>query len=530
MKNRYFKKIALLALVTATLSSCTKDLDLRPTNDLTSESAFTGLNGYKQVLAKVYGSYALTGNSGPGSSDLGGIDAGTSDFLRLYWNAQELTSDEAICAWNDPGLPELNFQTWTPGNVLLRGLYTRSLFQITVANEFLRESTDDKLSGRGLSQADLAEIKRFRAEARFLRAFQYWVLMDLFGNPPFITENDAVGKFLPNQIKRAALFTYIETELKAIEADMAAPRTNEYGRADQAAVWALLARMYLNAEVYLGAGNAKYTDAITYSSRVINAGYTLMPTFRNLFRADNNVNNPEVILSINYDGIKSLNNGGTTFLINSSINAAMSPATFGVPNGGWGGNRAKQTLPLLFDDRSGNTDRRAMFFDGKLNVDDVSAFTDGLASTKFSNLTSAGVAAPSSNGTFASTDFPLFRLAEMFLIYAEAVKRGGSGGTEAQAITYLNRLRTRAYNGSTAGNITSYNLDYILAEKGREFYWEAHRRTDLIRFQKYTSDAYLWPFKGGVKAGKGLESFRTIFPIPSADVIANPNLIQNTGY
>lgn len=530
MKNNIFKKIGLIILAATILVACSKDLNQKPTNDITADVAYKNLAGYKQVLAKVYGSFALTGNTGSGSSDLGGIDPGFSDFLRLYWNLQELSSDEAACAWNDPGIPELNFQTWTSENLLNRGLYTRSIFQITVINEFLRESTEAKLASRGITGNDAAEIKKFRAESRFLRAYQYWVLMDMYGNPAFITEADEVGKFFPKQIQRDELFKYVEAELLAIDADLAAPKTNEYGRADKAAAWALLARLYLNAEVYLGIGNAKYTEVITYANKVLNSSYSLMPKYRNLFLADNNLNNPEVILSINYDGIRSQNYGGVTFIINSSTNgAAINKDSVGIPNGGWVGNRMKQNIPLLFADRTGLTDKRAIFYGDKIILNDISAFTDGLGTSKFKNLTSTGALGGSNDGTLVSTDFPLFRLAEMNLAYAEAVKRGGSGGSEGQALSYFNALRTRAY-GSTTGNVTSITLQDILDEYGREFYWEARRRTDLIRFDKYTSDTYLWPFKGGVKAGKGTEPFRKLFPIPSADITSNPNLKQNPGY
>lgn len=530
MKNNIFKIMSVMATVAVLISACTKDLNQKPLNDLTADVAYKDLAGYKQVLAKVYGSYALTGNTGSGSSDLGGINAGFSDFLRLYWNLQELSSDEAACAWNDPGIPDLNNQTWTSENLLNRGLYTRSIFQITVANEFLRESTDDKLASRGITSADVAEIKKFRAESRFLRAYQYWVLMDMYGNPAFITEADEVGKIFPKQIQRAELFKYIESELLALEGDLAAPKTNEYGRADKAAAWALLARLYLNAEVYLGNGSTKYTEAITYANKVLTSSYTLMPKYQNLFLTDNNTNNPEVILSINYDGVRSQNYGGTTFIINSSTNpATINRNSVGIPNGGWVGNRMKQNIPLLFEDRSGATDKRAMFYGDKITLNDISAFTDGLATSKFKNVTSTGAAGGTNDGTLVSTDFPLFRLAEMNLTYAEAVLRGGSGGSQSQALTYFNALRTRAYE-NTNGNVASITLQDILNEYGREFYWEARRRTDLIRFDKYTSDSYLWPFKGGVKAGKGTESFRKLFPIPSADIVSNPNLKQNTGY
>ncbi|RYZ94449.1 MAG: RagB/SusD family nutrient uptake outer membrane protein, partial [Sphingobacteriaceae bacterium] len=118
-----------------------------------------------------------------------------------------------------------------------------------------------------------------------------------------------------------------------------------------------------------------------------------------------------------------------------------------------------------------------------------------------------------------------------YLIYGEAVARGGSGGTVAQALTYVNALRFRAY-GNTSGNVSAAALttDFYLDERGRELYWEAHRRTDLIRFGKFTGSSYIWPFKGGTQAGTSLPAFRNLYPLPLADLITNPNLVQNTGY
>lgn len=523
--NIYTGFILLVTLV----SSCHKDLDLQPTNDITADVVYSSPAGYKQAFAKIYASYALTGGEGSGSSDLGGIDAGTSDFLRLYWNVQELASDEAICAWQDPGIPELNYLTWNSNNVLLRGLYARSLYQITVANDFLRESTDEKLADRNISGTDAEQIKVYALEARFLRAYQYWVLMDLFGNPTFITEEDVISKVPPRQISRTELFHYIESELLAIEAELVEPRQNEYGRADKAAAWLLLARLYLNAEVYLGSGNGRYTEAVEYANRVINSGYTLQTNYRHLFLADNDQNNTEIILTINYDAIRSQNFGGTTFLINSSISGDMNPASFGVPNGGWGGNRSKATLPQKFSDISGASDRRAMFFGNSPVINDVAVFSQGLAVTKFRNVDVNGESAPSNDGTQTSVDFPLFRLADAYLIYAEAVLRGGTGGDQITALAYVNQLRERAY-GNASGNVTNITLDFILDERAREFYWEAYRRTDLIRFNKYTDATYTWPFKGGAQSGAGVQDYRTIFPLPASDVIANPNLTQNPGY
>jgi hypothetical protein len=526
MKNLY--KIAMTSgIMFLSLYSCKKeDLNLKPTNDVTADVVYSTPQGYKNSLVKLYATYSLSSPTGSDFSDIGGLDPGFADFLRLFWISQELPTDEAICAWGDIGIPDLDNSTWTVDNQFLRGLYSKSVLQITMCNDYLRESTPEKLAARGITGADATNIQKYRAEARFLRAFQYWVLMDEFGNPPFVTEADQIGKVAPKQINRTDLFNYVESELKAIEPDLNAPRTGEYGRADQAADWALLARLYLNAQVYTG--TAKYTEAVTYSKKVIDAGFGLKANYFDEFNTSN-VNSEETILSINYDGQKSTNYGGTTFLINAQINPDMKPGTFGVPNGGWAGNRTRPNLPLLFPDVNGTADKRGMFFGTKNSIDEIGQFTDGLAATKFKNVDAAGTPAPSLNGTFSSLDFPLFRLAEQYLIYGEAVSRGGAGGTTAEAISYVNRLRQRAY-GNASGNVTTISTDFFLDERARELYWEGHRRTDLVRFGKFTGGSYLWPFKGGDKVGKAIAETRNIYPIPTADIIANQNLVQNPGY
>jgi hypothetical protein len=537
MKKNLLKYICIVAIAGTSLTACKKTLDLQPTNATTADQVYSTPAGYKQSLAKVYSAYALTGSGGSASSDLGGIDAGTSDFLRLYWSVQEWSTDEAVCAWNDTDVPDFHNLSWGSNNSILRGLYFRSLYQITVANAFIRESSDDAIASRGFTGADADNIRHYRAEARFLRAYQYWVLMDLFGNPPYVDETTPIGKYLPARITRDKLFAYIESELKAIEPALVAPKQNEYGRADQAADWALQARLYLNAETYLGAGTNRYTDAITYANKVINSGYSLQANYAKLFLADNNVANTETILSINYDGINSQNYGATTYIINASLNAAMNPTLYGVPNGGWGGNRSTSNLPLAFGDYSGRTDRRAMFVGNNLNITNINDFTQGAAVVKFKNLNSDGTTPyaingsatnTSSGGVYASTDFPLFRLAEMYLICAEASLRGGTGSA-ITPVAAINILRTRAY-GNATGNVSSVTLNDVLNERTRELYWEGFRRTDLIRYGLFTSGSYLWPYKGGVQNGKGVEAYRNLFPIPNTDLINNPNLVQNPGY
>jgi starch-binding outer membrane protein, SusD/RagB family len=530
MTKNIFRIGCIALLLGSILSACTKDLDRLPTNDIIADDVYANAQGYKQAFAKVYGAFALTGNQGPaGNGDVQGIDEGTSDFLRMMWWVQEISTDEAVvqAGWGDPGIHFFHNMTWSPNNEIITGVYYRSFYQITLANDFLRQSTPEQVSARGISGADADAIKVYREEARFLRAFQYWVLMDLFGNPPFVDENFILGSGLPNQIKRADLFKYIESELKAIEPNLVAARQNEYGRADKAAVWALLARMYLNAEVYTG--EKHYTDAITYAKRVIDAGYSLTPDYRHLMLADNHLNRNEFILTINYDGRFTQGYGGTTFLTHAPVGGSMPSGAFGI-SGGWSGVRTTKALVQKFPDAAGTADKRAQFYTNgqnlELSAEPAPRFEEGYAVSKYRNVKRDGT--PGSSLDFSDVDFPLFRLAEMYLIYAEAVERGGTGGSEAQALTYINNLRTRA--GAATIGAGDLDLRFIIDERARELYWETFRRSDLVRFGMFTTDAYLWPWKGGVSSGTAVASYRNLYPIPSADINSNRNLVQNPGY
>lgn len=529
MKNNFLKLTGVVAVMALFLASCTKDLDRQPKYGNTAASLYINLAGYKSVLAKVYAGLTLTGNSGPdGSGDISGIDEGFSSYIRQYWSAQELSTDEAVIGWNDATIKDFHYMTWSAADVFLRALYSRIYFQITLANEFIRESEASKVSDRGISGADATEIAFMRAEARFLRALSYYHAMDLYGNVPFVTEADNVGAFLPNQITRANLFNYIESELKAIEGELKDARANEYGRADRAAAWALLSRLYLNAEVYTG--TPKNTECITYCNKITAvAGYQLIANYRNLFLADNNVTSGnEFIFAVNFDGIKARTWGGTTFLVHAPIVGSMSAAAHGV-DFGWGGVRVTEEFVGQFSGPAGDS-RQNFYTSGQnLVVNDISSANDGYGNVKFRNVTSTG--ANGSNPTWVDTDYPLFRLAETYLNYAEAVVRGGSGGSAATALLYINALRVRAY-GNATGNINSgqLTLPFLISERAKEMHWEAVRRTDLIRFGMFTEGTYLWDWKGNTLNGQAVGSHRKLYPIPSADLVANPNLVQNTGY
>lgn len=534
------KLAAATLLLTGGLSACTKDLNREPFYDLNTESVYKDPANYIKVLAKLYAGFNLSGQGTTDAPDVfagAGKDVGETSYLRAYWYLQELVTDEAVVAWNSGPLQELNTGTWSSSNDLINNSYTRIFYEVAACNEFIRETTDDKLSSRNISGADADAARLDRAEARFLRALAYYHALDMYANVPFVTEADAPSKALPKQTTRAALFTYIESELKAIEPLLKAARQGPYGRADQGAAQTLLAKLYLNAAVYTG--TARYTDCLTYCNKILGEGYKLAPEYRLLFLADNNVTAAsEIIFPIESDGLASQTYGGTTYLVHAAVGGRMIGGNYGVSSG-WAGNRTRQNLPLLFSAGAGNgTDSRAMFFrpGQRLNVDTLTQFTNGYGVTKWKNVTSTGAAGHDPTGTFVDTDFPLFRLADVYLMYAEAVLRGGAGGTQTQALAYVNALRDRAYNnpaGGTDGHITAADLtstDFILAERGRELYWEGTRRTDLVRFGRFTNATYLWPWKGGVAAGKAVADTRTIYPLPSTDIVANPTLVQNPGY
>lgn len=531
MKNKFLKSIAMMMVAFFTITSCT-DLDLEPFGELTSVQVYQDFDNYVQVLAKMYGGLAVSGQSGPnGRGDIGGQDEGASTYLRALWKLQQLPTDETIISWNDEGLPALNTMTWSSDNGFVAAMYYRIFYQITLANEFIRETSDANMASRGISEANQNTARLYRAEARFLRALSYYHALDFYGNVPFVTEADAVGSFFPPQINRRDLFNYIESELLETIPLLVAPRQHEYARADQAAARMVLAKLYLNAEVYIG--EAKYTEALVHLNEVINAGYTLEPNYNHLFFADNDQSN-EIIFPISFDQVSSMAWGGATFLVNAAIGGTMRNFyNFGVP-GGWQGMRARPQLVNLYPGVNGTPDARGWFHtdEQQIDVENISIFQDGYGVLKFRNITKDTGERPGGPvSDHVSVDFPMFRLADAYLMYAEAVLRGGTGGTQAQALAYINQLRVRAY-GNTNGNISANDLDlnFIIDERARELKWEATRRTDLIRFGRFTSNSYIWQWKGGSYEGIAVGDHRNLYPLPQADLIANPTLQQNPGY
>lgn len=530
-----FKHISYFLLfilgLNLTLTSCTGDLDVTPKDDdeFLSETFFQDPASYKQVLAKLYSGLYVGGNNGDDKADISGLSGDFSSYLRLLFVTQELPTDEAIIAWADGTLPTLNTQMWSPNNEFLYGTYSRASYEISLANEFLRQTTDEKLASRNVDASLKAQIATFRAEARFLRAFSYVNLMDLFGNVPITTEADPVGFFYPVQKTRAEVFAFVESELKDLDASLVAGKANEYGRIDKVAAKFLLAQIYLNSKVYTG--TERNNEVATLCNEIISSPYKFANVpYNYLFSANNDRNGAqnEFIFPIISDGnaIRATG-GGMSFIIHAGIGGSMDAATRGM-DGGWYGTRTRKEFVALFPDATATADKRGTFYtDGQtLDINNVSTFTDGYAVTKYINVNSDGSKAQRTD--IPDTDFPMFRVSDVYLMYAEAVLRGASTGNIGTALGYVNQIRTRA--GAANISTADLTLDFILNERGRELFWECHRRTDLIRFGKFTGGSKIWQWKGGTMNGGSTESFRDLMPIPAKTIQANPTLKQNPGY
>ena len=515
----YLKKPLMILLILISFIACTEDLDRFPTNALTNEKQFSTVDGYKQAMVSAYIQFAGANNF----------------FYRDFFELQEVTTDEIVNTWGDHQETTLN---WSSEHDQSTGVYQSGLYLITLCNNFIIESEASLVASRGLSDVEQQKVEIFKNEVRFIRAYAYWMLMDLFGNPTFATEETLKNGEVPGQILRADLFNYIESELKEIEPTMVVARANEYGRADKAAVWSLLSRLYLNAETYTG--SQKYTEAITYSKKVIDAGYSLEQNHQWLMLGDNYQNTNEFIYTFNYDNEKVRTWGGTNTY---SLGAAGVTASVNGMSSSWNLYRVTQSIPALFPSNDPSIDKRAVFWTENnessrtIEVESLPNSLNGYSVYKYRNVTRDGSSINQENtfNNLSDIDFPVFRLAEMHLIYAEAVLRGGSGGDINAALNHINKIRGRAYDNnpnSTQGNITlaELDLDFILDERARELLWEGFRRTDLIRYHKFTTSDYLWAWKGGVKNGAAVDAKFRLFPIPITDLLANPNLKQNTGY
>lgn len=501
-------------------SSCVGNLNQTPHTKTDATQVYSTPEGYRSALAKLYASFVIVGQEqGGGDADLSSNEG--HDFLRGYFNLQEGPTEEMAPTWlSGDDMTDLAYMQWDAADPWVADVYYRLYYNIALCNDFIRHA----------AETNDASIKAMADEAKFLRALAYWYVLDLFGQGPFVDETMGIGAYTPEAYSNTQLFNFIESDLRSL--NLPSRTEVEYGRAPRAAAWALLARLYLNAETY-GAGN-RYNDCIEYCSRVIDEGYSLESDYTKLFNASNDLRTNEIIFSFIVDGVNTVSWGATTYIVCGQLgnDSGQDGLLHGVDTK-WGMFRVRGEFSALFGDCTTSADKRCMFYtDGQdqyldKGIDDQS---NGYFGEKWSNLLDNGEIASSVGSVGASIDFPVFRLAEVYLMAAESQLRGGTLISANDALSYVNLIRNRAY-GNASGEITSseLTLSYILDERSRELYWECVRRTDLIRYGLFTGGDRLWQWKGGVKDGRATDHKYNVYPIPEAELSANPNL-SNINY
>ena len=512
------------------LSSCVGDLDVTPIDEniVMPEDVLNTQSAFESLLAKCYQGLCCSSSFGPsGGPDMDGIDGGFGQYMRALVNMEELSTDVITCCWNDGNLADIHNMCWNSSNEFVLSMYYRIYYQVSLCNEFIRQSKASKIEGYTNKAA-------YMAEARALRLLSYYHAIDMFGNVPFATEENSVGSEGPDQIKRADLFDWMVNEAKELldGSDLAEVGKNEYGRADKGLVQMILAKLYLNAEVWKG--EAMFDKCAPLCETIISE-YPLHANWQDLFCADNHLftknttyKGDEIIFVAPQDGLVLQSYGSTNFLVFASTWAVegdeartMDAAAQGISSG-WSG----LSLTGAFTSKFAENDARATFFKGGFEqyideIRDAIGASNGWKSMKFKNVNHDGSAAQAPG--FVDVDFPVFRSADAYLMYAECAARGAADKAKGQK--YLNAVSNRAGIGDLA-----LSLENIIDERGRELYLEGHRRQDLIRFGLYTTNGYLWEFKGGAAEGTDVSSDYNLYPIPSGELNANGKLSQNHGF
>ena len=559
--KKIFITTAMASMLCMGFVSCADELNIKSI-DPQSSPTYTA----EGLLAKQYATLGLTGQKGAaGSADLSG-DEGESGFIRTVFNLQELMTDEILWAWQDnEGIAAITHMNWDKSNARVNWAYQRLIFDITLYNQFISEQTGK------MSEDKIAEV-------RFLRALNYYYFLDLYRKAPF---KDTFDNNLPTEKSGKELYEWLDNELTTIEplmAEVGAYNTaKDFGRADRGAAYALHARLALNSEVYTDGQVKDYQKAIHYCDEIINSGkYDLSRAEKNgysgyqqLFMGDNDCNPEamqEIIFPIRQDGVKTESYAGTSYLINACNKAGMPYASTSdpwsclfarvdlvkkfFPNGDIP-MAAKEDIPenatqekiIAKDNEKGFStanvvakakDDRALFYmgvggcDGKVRTlvpgDAINNFMNGASIVKWSNIHADGTV--QHHQKFSDTDFPVFRLAEIYLTRAEAKYRLNGSQEGLADIQYVQGRANRPVDQQA----TSVDEKTLIDEWCREFYMEGRRRSDLVRFGLFTGSKYLWSFKGGVEKGSGIESYYDIYPIPGKEIQNNSNLHQNPKY
>lgn len=493
------------------------------------------------LFNKIYSRLVLTGNQMPGGEpDWNGADEGYLGFYRGLFTLQELCADQLFWIWQDFGIDKLVKNDLLSDNIIVESFFHRLYYNIWLCNSYLKRTENQ----------ESLTIKR--AEVRFLRVYFYYYLLDMFGNVPIVTDNTTFTS--TPQSTRKQLYNFVEAELLSVEPELPAVGYKEdYYRVDKAAAWLLLSRLYLNAPVFCSA-NTEYNKAAQYAHKVIQSSYELATNYKWLFMGDNDQKSStndawkEMIFIIPQKGSSFYSWSGSLFNI-ASMSSSYSPSTGCQDN--WECIRSRKPLVDIFFSDPENViqgtaneltqaanDDRARFcnyynghtwqYGGKYRFLS-NAFYDGWCIQKWSNWysDSGDTIVMGSHPNFPDTDLPLMRKAEAYLNYAEALTRGGAQIGSLTAIEAVNIIRRRA----NAPEFQTLTLNDLLDERGREFYAEGYRRSDLIRFGKFGGNTgYQWEGKSGVAEGIDFPQYMNLYPIPAALLPSISQGVQNEGY
>ena len=545
-------KILLFGSIALALgtTSCVGDLDLGPIDPNYADTDSPDF--YRNAFAECYSIMAVSGQDGPGSSIISGLDNGTGNYTRAIYMMNEFTTDESMWIWKDAGVYDLITCTFDASNGNIEGTYARLYAHIAVCNQFINSIPEDATG----------DMLIMRDEARALRAMSYYWVLDIFGNATF-TLDSPDGATAPGQATRQEIYNWLETELIYLADNSSLMANPYYGRVGQDGAEALLARLYLNAGVYTG--TPQWDKCLARCQNIIRRhqgggfyGSGLANDYLALFCADNNQYMPgggnsaenEILWGIAFDSTHTQSYGGTTFLIASQVNGTYETGRAIGLGSEWGCLKALEQLTNLFlQDPLEDASADARFnkwivgentFNGE-TVDftvDNSKFGDWLSGAtviKWTNLKMV-------NGkvdwdrtlsydypTFADTDFALIRLADIYLMAAECQVRGASGITSNEAVNYVNYVRQRA--GVSSITNAQLSLDFLINERSRELYWELTRRSDLVRFGKFAGNGQeIWAWKGDVYEGTGISERYNLMPIPTNIMAAQPYFTQNPGW
>ena len=560
--KKIFIKTAMASMLCMGFVSCADELNIKSVDPLNHQTYTV-----EELLAKQYATLGLTGQKGPADlPDIKSGDEGETGFIRTVFNLEELMTDETLWAYqSNDGMTQITGMNWDKDNPRVNWAYQRLSFDINQYNFFISEQSGS------LSEDKIAEV-------RFLRALNYYYFLDLYRKAPF---KDTFDSNLPTEKSGKELYEWLDNELTTIEplmAEVGAYNNSEnFGRADRGAAYALHARLALNSAVYTDGQIKDYQKAIHYCDEIINSGkYDLCRAEKNgysgyqqLFMGDNDCNpdaRKEIIFPIRQDGVKTRAYGGTSFLVSASTISGMPYASTSdpwkclfarvdlikkfFPNGDIPKatdedlknltNPSKDQVIAKDNEKGISTadvvaqakDDRALFYMGIGGCSDkartltpgdaITGPLNGASFVKWTNLHADGTV--QHHQKFSDTDFPMFRLAEIYLTRAEAKYRlNGSQDGLADIL----EVQDRANRQIKASSVDEQTL---IDEWCREFYMEGRRRSDLVRFGLFTGSKYLWSFKGGSENGQGIPTKFDIYPIPGDEMKNNPNMTQNPKY